>query len=84
MIAAKKPIEDELGQGPIWLSTDDILPAPENERLYRPVRSDDPEIIALADSIREHGIKEPLVISRDHFIHERSSPLHGRDHGCTP
>lgn len=45
-----------------------ILPSPENEQLYRPVTPDDPEVIALADSIRERGVLEPLVITRDHYI----------------
>ncbi len=47
---------------------DAIKPSPENEKLYRPVRDDDPDIIALAESIREHGLREPLVITRDNFI----------------
>ena len=59
---------EKLGQVPIQLSILDIKPSPENERLYRPVRNDDPEVIALANSICEFGIKEPLVISLDHFI----------------
>ncbi|NLF09475.1 MAG: ParB N-terminal domain-containing protein [Pirellulaceae bacterium] len=45
-----------------------IHPAPENLDLYRPVREDDPEVMAMADSIRQHGIREPLVISSDGFL----------------
>lgn len=47
---------------------DSIRPAPENELLYRPVSSTDPDIIALSESIRTHGIKEPLVVSIDNYI----------------
>src|SRR5262245_16119699 len=45
-----------------------ISPSPENARLYRPVTPDDPATIDLADSIREHGILEPLVVSADYYI----------------
>jgi len=50
------------------LPLDSIHPAPENLDLYRPVREDDPEVIALADSIREYGVQEPLVLSADRYI----------------
>ncbi len=46
----------------------DIHPSPENDQLYRPVDSADPEIIALADSIGEHGILEPLIVTADGYI----------------
>src|SRR6266516_2809358 len=46
----------------------DIYPSAENAELYRPVTPDDPETIALADSIKEHGIREPIVISEDFYI----------------
>jgi ParB-like chromosome segregation protein Spo0J len=45
-----------------------LRPSPENESLYRPVTKDDPDIIALADSIREIGVKEPIVMSKDGYI----------------
>ena len=50
------------------LPIDSIEPSPENEKLYRPVDPKDPDIIGLADSIREHGIKESLVVTLDRFI----------------
>lgn len=46
----------------------DIKPSPENLLLYRPVSAADPEIVALADSIRKIGVREPLVITLDNFI----------------
>lgn len=46
----------------------DIHPSPENDRLYRPISADDPEIQALAASIREHGVQEPIILERDWFI----------------
>jgi ParB-like nuclease domain len=45
-----------------------IRPSPENEQLYRPVLASDPDIIALADSIRQHGLQEPIVITLDDYI----------------
>ena len=47
---------------------DEIYPSPENDQVYRPIDPQSPEIIALAENIREHGIKEPIVITRDRFI----------------
>ena len=46
----------------------DLQPAPENDRLYRRPDPSDPEIIELAKSIKQYGIKEPLVISKDKYI----------------
>ena len=45
-----------------------VRPSPENARLYRPVDPTDSEIVALARSIAEHGVQEPLLITRDHWI----------------
>src|SRR5437763_3827907 len=45
-----------------------LRPSPDNEKLYRPVRTDDPEIQGLAASIRDYGVKEPLRITRDGCI----------------
>jgi hypothetical protein len=47
---------------------DSIFPAPENDDVYNAIAWDDPEILLLARSIKEHGIQEPLLISRDGFI----------------
>jgi hypothetical protein len=45
-----------------------IRPAPENDDVYNAIAWDDPEIQELADSIKELGVQEPLLISRDGFI----------------
>jgi hypothetical protein len=45
-----------------------LRPSPENEQLYRPVSADDLDVQALADSIRAHGLKEPLVVTQDGYI----------------
>lgn len=45
-----------------------IKPSPENDTLYRPIDPTDPEVRALAASIRQHGVKEPLVLTQDHFL----------------
>jgi len=55
-----------------------IRPSPENDKLYRPVNPSDPDIHALARSIRAQGLLEPLVISRDCYIlsgHRRYAAL---------
>ncbi len=45
-----------------------IRPSPENDKIYHPVNPNDPDIVALAESIEEHGVKEPLVITSDGWI----------------
>jgi hypothetical protein len=45
-----------------------IKPSPENDKLYKPVNARDPSIRELATSIREKGLLEPLVITRDNFL----------------
>jgi len=45
-----------------------ILPAPENDKLYRPIIDTDPEIIALTESIEQNGQREPIVLSLDYRI----------------
>ena len=47
---------------------DQIRPSPENDRLYRPVDEDDGDIRALAESIAQYGVREPLVVSADGWI----------------
>lgn len=47
---------------------DSIHVSPENERIYRPILSDDPEIITMAESICKHGMREPIVITADRYI----------------
>jgi hypothetical protein len=47
----------------------EVKPSPENERLlYNRIRDDDPDVIALAKSIRKHGVKEPLVLTLDRYL----------------
>src|SRR4051794_18286952 len=45
-----------------------LTPAVVNEQVYRPVDPADPDAKALATSIREHGVKEPLVVTLDDVI----------------
>jgi hypothetical protein len=47
----------------------EVKPSPENEKLlYNRIREDDPDVIGLARSIIEHGLKEPLVLTLDYYI----------------
>jgi hypothetical protein len=54
----------------------DIHPSPENAKLYRQVSSDDPDVLALGNSIAEPGLLEPLVVTRDHCHHQRTQTRH--------
>jgi hypothetical protein len=49
------------------LPLDSIRPAPENEKVYRPINGDDPEFIRLADSIAKIGVREPIVVTLDGY-----------------
>lgn len=50
------------------VAIDEIRPSPENDDIYGAIDPTDAEILALAESIRQHGIGEPLVVSLDWFI----------------
>jgi hypothetical protein len=39
-----------------------------NDKLYRPVSDTDPAVLELAQSIRQHGVLEPILITRDDVI----------------
>src|SRR5437763_1679595 len=54
--------------GLVRVRVSDIRPSPENESLYRPVLATDPAIRALAASIAEHGLLQPLTISMDRYL----------------
>ena len=45
-----------------------LKPSPENDEVYSKVDPADPEIQRLAVSILKHGIKEPLVVTKDNYI----------------
>jgi hypothetical protein len=45
-----------------------IRPAPQNDLIYKPVDPDDPDVLALADSIRKEGVLVPLEVTLDHVI----------------
>jgi hypothetical protein len=54
--------------GLVRLSLDSIRPAPENSLVYGPVSAADPGIRALARSIEDHGLREPIVVTADRYI----------------
>jgi hypothetical protein len=68
MTASVIQIRHDTETGLVLFSISAIRPAPENDLIYRAIRTDDSEIIALADSIRENGLREPIVVTLDHFI----------------
>ena len=47
-----------------------IEPAPENDKLYDPIRKDDPAFLALVDDIRENGILTPPGVSADGYLYD--------------
>ena len=50
------------------VSLEDIRPAPENELIYHRITEDSPGIRDLARSIEEHGLLQPMIITKDGFI----------------
>ena len=57
------------GKGKIRLvSIFDLRESGLNDLIYRPPHNEDPTLIALADSIMENGVLEPLVVSKDGYI----------------
>jgi hypothetical protein len=46
----------------------EIRPARVNDQVYRPVDAADPDVQSLVESIREHGLREPLVLTTDSVI----------------
>ncbi len=50
------------------ISLRSIYPSPENDQIYRPIEWNDPDILSLIASIREFGVQEPIVITKDNYI----------------
>ena len=67
-VEADKVRQVRLPGSTILIPMVDIYPSPENAKLYHPINSDDPDVLALAHSIAERGLLEPLVVTRDHYI----------------
>jgi hypothetical protein len=47
-----------------------LRPCPENDKLYDPVRMDDPSFLALVDDIRKKGLQNSIGISRDGYVYD--------------
>jgi hypothetical protein len=45
-----------------------VYPSPENDKIYRPIDQDSPDIVELAESISQNGLKEPIVVTLDGWI----------------
>jgi hypothetical protein len=52
----------------VLLSIGQARPSPDNALLYHPVTADEAATLELADSIRGHGILEPIVVTADYYI----------------
>lgn len=46
----------------------ELIRAPENDKIYRPMSIDDPDIIELAAKITKNGIIDPLIFTQDNYI----------------
>ena len=66
--APSQTIDQEFDQEPVLVPVRDIFPAPENAEIYNAISPDDPGVIALARSIKERGILDPPLVSKDGFI----------------
>ncbi len=67
MLATSRMKQTKLGHVR-FLALSSVRPSPENDQLYRPVNAGDPDIAALAESVRAHGVMEPLVVTLDGWI----------------
>ena len=52
------------------VDTSAIEPAPENDKLYDPVREDDPDFLNFVEDIRENGIINDIGVSVDGYIYD--------------
>jgi len=59
---------DSAETGLVQIPLDRLLTPPENEVLYRAIRADDPKIVAMAASIRQYGLLQPLTVSADNYV----------------
>ena len=63
------PIATQSDQAVIIMrSVAHIVPAPENDKLYKPINRKAADFIGLVKSIREHGIQQPIVVDRNGII----------------
>ena len=46
----------------------EIRPSPENDEIYGAIDPDDPEIIALGESIKQNGLQEEPIVTLDGYI----------------
>src|SRR5262245_61618430 len=68
-VRAAPATDSESGHVPIReIPIYELTPSPENDKLYRPIDSRDPEIVALADSIKQHGLLEPVIATADGYL----------------
>ncbi|MEX1223414.1 MAG: ParB N-terminal domain-containing protein, partial [Pirellulales bacterium] len=64
-----------------------LKPSPENQKLYKAIDANSPEIVELAESIRRNGLQQPLVVTRDGWIvsgHQRYAALKRIDQKIAP
>jgi hypothetical protein len=52
-----------------------LRPCPENDKLYEPVRTDDPGFLKLVADIRKNGLQNSVGVSRDGFVYDGNRRL---------
>ena len=62
--AAESRLRSKVGLGQLC----GLRPCPENDELYGTQSLDDPDILSLIASIKEHGVTDPIRISTDNYI----------------
>jgi hypothetical protein len=61
-----QPSQPCLGEASILhVSPTAIRPAPENDAVYDPIRDDDPAFVSFVEAVRQNGITDPIIVSRD-------------------
>jgi hypothetical protein len=68
VIAARKRSKIRIGKRIETVSIHRLTPAVLNDKVYKPIDSNDPAIIALAKDIAEKGVLDPLVVTTDNVI----------------
>jgi hypothetical protein len=74
------PLSAEAGAEILELPIDEIFPTPENDGVYHPFSMTNHDDSALAESIKVHGILEPITITLDSYVLSGHRRLCGARH----
>ena len=57
-------IRDEI----VYKSLSEISPAPENDKVYKPINPNEPDFKAFVEQVKVNGITDPLIVTIDGFL----------------